>query len=89
MPTAKLTITLPDELRRQAKAVASLRGETISDVVRAALEEYIGQALDEADDVRAIRDIEARIAEGKERVYSHEDVWAEIEALEARGALPD
>jgi len=40
----KLTINLPDELRRRARAVAALRGETVSDVVRAALEEYVKES---------------------------------------------
>jgi predicted DNA-binding protein len=77
----KLTIKIPEDLRRQAKAVAALRGETVSDVVRAALETYIVEALEETDDTRAVREIEARLATGEERVYSHEEVWAEIEAL--------
>ena len=85
----KLTIKIPEDLRRQAKAVAALRGETVSDVVRIALEKYIVEALEETDDTRAVREIEARLAAGEERVYSHEEVWAEIEALESQGALPD
>jgi glutamate 5-kinase len=28
-------------------------------------------------------------AAGKERLYSHDEVWAELDALEAQGALPD
>jgi len=35
---SKLTVKLPELLRRQAKAVAALRGETVSDVVHEALE---------------------------------------------------
>jgi predicted DNA-binding protein len=64
----KLTIKLPEELRRRAKAVAALRGETVSDVVREALQDYIADAMEEAEDVRAIREIEARIARGEEPV---------------------
>jgi len=89
MTIAKLTINLPEELRRQAKAIAALRGETVSEVIRSALEDYISEAFDEAEDVRAIQMIERRIVEGKDRLYSHEEVWAEIDALEAQGALPD
>ena len=33
----------------------------------------------DAEDMRAIVLIEKRIAEGRERVYSHEEVWAELE----------
>jgi len=45
--------------------------------------------LEEAEDIKAVREIEARIAAGEERVYSHEEVWAEIDRLESEGALPD
>jgi hypothetical protein len=45
--------------------------------------------MEEEDDVQAVKEIEARLAAREERVYSHEEVWAEIEELEARGALPD
>jgi len=89
MTIAKLTINLPEELRRQAKAIAALRGETVSEVIRSALEDYISEAFDEAEDVRAIQMIERRIVEGKDRLYSHEEVWAEIDALEAQGPLSD
>lgn len=40
----KLTINVPDELRRRARAIAALRGETVSDVVRAALENYVEES---------------------------------------------
>lgn len=83
----KLTIKLPESLRRRAKAVAALRGDTVSEVIRDALEEYISEAMEEAEDVRAVEEIEARIAAGEERTYSHAEVWAEIEDLEAQGVL--
>lgn len=85
----KLTVNVPEPLRRRVKAIAALRGESVSDIVRTALETYIADALDEAEEIRAVQAIEARLASGQERVYSHEEVWAEIEALEAQGALPD
>lgn len=84
----KLTIELPEDLHRPAKAVAALRGETVSKVVQAALEQYIDEAMEEAEDVRAVQEIEGRIVTGQERVYSHEEVWAEIESLESQGTLP-
>ena len=85
----KLTVNVPEPLRRRVKAIAALRGESVSDVVRTALETYIAEALDENEAIRAVQTIEARIAAGQERLYSHDEVWAEIEALEAQGALPD
>jgi len=74
---AKITVKLPDPLRRRAKAVAALRGETVSDVVRDALEAYIAEAMEEAGDVRAVDEVEARLEKG-EALHEHEDVWREI-----------
>jgi len=64
----KMTTKLPEALRRRAKAVAALRGETVSEVMRTALAEYVAEVMEEAGDVRAVTDIEARIAAGEERV---------------------
>ena len=41
----KLTVLVPDELYRQARAVAALKGENISNIVREALAEYVTEAL--------------------------------------------
>ena len=79
---AKITVKLPEPLRRRAKAVAALRGETMSDVVRLALESYIVEALEEAEDVRALDEVEARLAAGTERVFEHADVWQQVDAAE-------
>jgi len=38
---AKLTVIITKDLQQQAKAAAALRGETLSDVVRTALVEYV------------------------------------------------
>lgn len=84
----KLTIKLPDTLHRRAKAAAALRGDTLSEILRSALEEYIAETVEEADDIREVLEIEARLASGEEKLHSHEEVWAEIEALEAAGELP-
>lgn len=86
--TVNLVVKLPPPLRTQAQAVAKLRGETVSDVVRLALKDYIAEALEDARDNRELDALEARIAAGQEQVFSHADVWAEIEALEAQGAIP-
>lgn len=80
MSMVKLTVKVPEALRRRAKAVAALRGETVSDVVREALAEYISEAMEQADDVRAIEEIEARIAAGEEAVLDWADVEAELDA---------
>jgi len=86
MPT--LTVRVSDELSHEAQDIAHQRGETLSDVLRQALAEYVDAVREEADDVRRVREIRARIATGQESLHAHEDVWAEIDALERRGALP-
>jgi len=78
---AKMTIKLPEALRRRAKAVAALRGETVSEVMRAALAEYVAEVMEEADDVRAVTDIEARIAAGEEKVTDWDE--ADLDDLPA------
>jgi hypothetical protein len=44
----KLTILVPEELRRKAKAAAALRGVTVAEVVREALERFVREQEEEA-----------------------------------------
>lgn len=41
----KLTVLVPDELHRQARALAALKGDNISNIVREALAEYVTESL--------------------------------------------
>jgi predicted DNA-binding protein len=87
----KITINIPQEISRRAKARAALEGKTLTEIVRQSLEEY-GRGLDlleEADDLRLVKEIEARLEAGEERLYIHDQVWAEIDDLESKSALPD
>ena len=86
--TVNLVVKVPETLRKRARAVAALRGETFSDVVRTALADYIERAKSAPDDVLFADRVLTRIAEGTP-TYSHEEVWAEIEQREAAGELPD
>lgn len=43
MAESKITVLVPEELRRNVKAAAAQRGETVSQVVRTALEEYVAE----------------------------------------------
>ena len=85
--TVNLVVKVPELLRRQARAAAVMRGETISEVVRYALAQYIEQA-EKEDDLRYADTVLKRIAKGAPMV-SHEEVWEEIDQLEAAGELPD
>ena len=87
----KLTVNIPQEISRRAKARAALEGKTLTDIVRQSLEDYARglDLMEEADDIRLVKAIEARLALGQEPVYSHEEVWAEIDRLESKGELPD
>lgn len=76
--TVNLVVKVPATLRKHARAVAVLRGETIAQVVRMALTDYIARAESEPDDVRFADNVLARIAEGAP-TYSHEEIWGEID----------
>jgi hypothetical protein len=41
MGKVQLTVAIPEDLQQQAKAAAKLRGESLADVVSAALEDYV------------------------------------------------
>jgi predicted transcriptional regulator len=55
----KLTVLVPDELHRQARAVAALKGDNISNIVREALAEYVTEALKSTRKQDASEDIES------------------------------
>jgi predicted DNA-binding protein len=86
--TVKLTVNVPEELRRRAHAAAALRGENLSEVVREALAAYVTEAIEDARDARELDALEHKIDAGDEPLHDHADVWAEIEALEQSGGLP-
>ncbi len=76
-------------MRDETRHLAEARGQTMADVLRRALTEHLAEAHEQADDIRRIQEIEARHAAGLSQSRPMEDVWAELDALEARGALPD
>ncbi len=84
--TVNLVVKVPLALRRQAKAAAVIRGETVSDVVRQALAEYVAR-VEEEDDIQFVDAVLQRIAEGAP-TYDMEEVWEELDRLEAAGDLP-
>jgi predicted transcriptional regulator len=85
--TVNLVVKVPLALRRQARAAAVMRGETISDVVRQALAEYVARVEEEDDDAAYARRVLARVEAGAP-TFDHDEVWAELEALEVAGELP-
>jgi hypothetical protein len=87
----KITVNISQEIVRRAKARAALEDRTLTDIVRQSLEEYARglDIMEEADDIRYVKAIEARLESGEDQTYSHEEVWREIDALESKGALPD
>ena len=64
----KISIKLPETLRRRAKAVAALRDETISDVIRIALEEYLEKSIASSEDFRLVYEMEARMDQSDDDV---------------------
>ena len=93
---ARLTITIPEDLRRRAKAQAALEGTTLAQVIRKRLEEFAPdwEAIEDAQDLRAAEEIEARIARGEEELRDWAEVDAELDAHHpsgqtAAGGYPD
>ena len=80
---ARLTNTLPEDLRRRAKAQAAAEGTTLSQVIRTRLEEFAPdwEAIEDGADLRAAEEIEARIARGEEELRDWAEVDAELDAL--------
>jgi predicted DNA-binding protein len=74
-----LTIHVPDELRRQVDRLAAARGETISDLVSEALAHYFAELLEEADDVAAAEEIEARLLTGQEQIKTGPETYEALE----------
>ena len=85
--TVNIVVKVPVALRRQVKAAAVIRGETVSDVVRQALAEYVAR-VEEEDDIRFADAVLQRISEGAP-TYAMEEVWEELDRMEATGELPD
>ena len=81
MAVSKLTVNIPDDLRRRAKSVAALRGEHVTDVIVKALEEYVNEALEEAEDMRVALEVKERIARGETTVQDWDEVKKELDAL--------
>ena len=46
-----------------------------------ALEEYVSEALEEAEDIRLVHEVEARIARGESAWHDWEEVEKELKAL--------
>jgi ribosomal protein L12E/L44/L45/RPP1/RPP2 len=68
----KLTVLVPDELHRQARAVAALKGDNISNIVREALAEYVTQALRPTDDSAAVSQAEGSEAADVDQEFARQ-----------------
>lgn len=65
----KMTINVPENLHRQAKAMAAVQGDTVTNVVVRGLEEYI---------TSAVLRMEARIDSGEEQLLDWDVVQAKM-----------
>ncbi len=80
----RLTLALPEDLSRRAKARAALEGTTLSAVIRTYLQDFaagLDEAQEELEDIRAVLEIQRRIEAGTEQFYDWEEVKAELDAL--------
>lgn len=78
-----VTIQLPEDVGRRAEERAAREGTTLSEVLRKMAEEFADELdlLEDEDDVRVAREIEARIKRGEESVLEWADVARELDAL--------
>ena len=59
MSETKLTVLVTKDLRQKVKAAAAMRGETISNVVRSALVEYLEKRVQPEYDTRSVSGADA------------------------------
>ena len=78
-----ITVRIADNLYQQAESLAAERGESVESLVQEFVEEY----LEQLEDGRVVREIEARIATGEEEVSDWADFEAELDALEVNDRL--
>ena len=77
-----LTVRLPENIERRLDRLARATGRTKSVFVREALLRY----LDEVEDTLAAEESLTRVRDGKERVFSSEEVGKALDG-EERGGL--
>lgn len=68
----KLTVLVPDDLHRRARAVAALKGDNISNVVREALAEYVTGALRSVEGVEGVEGTGAAPAQDIDVEFAHQ-----------------
>jgi len=82
---AILEIELPDKLVWQAKARAELESITLSELIQGWLEEFAiedDEEQEQAEDIRVVQAIQARIIRGEEKIYTWPEVDAQLAALD-------
>lgn len=81
---SRLTIRLPEDLRRRAQEMAASEGMTLTRLIRERIEKFVAdwEAEEEAEDIRVLDEAEARLARGEDRLLEWSDVDAELEALQ-------
>jgi predicted DNA-binding protein len=80
----RINVLVPKDLHRRAKVAAALNDTTISAIVRQLLEEYI----EDTEDSRLLNESEARVAAGRQRTHSAQEVRTELDALPDRHNAP-
>ena len=95
-PKENLKTLLGDQPKFKLKELTMLIEDAISTVLRskltdqeqAKLAENILETFQDIKDERELDKLEQQIDDDTEPLYDHEEVWKEIEELEAKGELP-
>ena len=81
--TSKLTINIPEDLRRKAKARAALENKTLTEIIQIRLEEYAAglDDLEENADFKTVKILEKRIRNGTESLSDWKEFETELDGL--------
>jgi len=69
-------------------AISTVLRSKLTDQEQAKLAENILETFQDIKDERELDKLEQQIDDDTEPLYDHEEVWKEIEELEAKGELP-
>jgi predicted transcriptional regulator len=70
----KMTVMIPEDLHRRAKATAALQRTSLSVIVQGALEDYITAALRQNAAIQEFLTTKAHIDSGEEKLYDWDEV---------------
>jgi PHD/YefM family antitoxin component YafN of YafNO toxin-antitoxin module len=84
----ELHVASTTSLDTNGEVVLEQAGEPVAVVISYTRYQALQERIEELEDALDSLKVEMRVATGAARTMSHDEVWAEIEALEQQGELP-